>query len=108
MGQRRKRDGTTRNIPTHTAREALADELLAIRCHRGEPDAFDAAKRVIVDMTTPLLDEISRAYALASFSPTIPAMISPTLMRRAAFAGSLKSTMPSATVPIAPTPTHTA
>ncbi len=44
---------------------------------------------------------------VASFRPMMPVTISATLARRSVFAGSSNSTMPSATVPIAPTPTHT-
>jgi len=43
---------------------------------------------------------------VATFSPTMPTMISMTLIRRPGWAGSRSNAMPRATVPTAPTPTQ--
>ena len=48
------------------------------------------------------------ADQVTSFSPTIPATISPMQARRTAVAGSPNNAMPSSAVPTAPMPVHTA
>lgn len=70
-----------------------------------DPDGY------VVVLTSPLPREASAGWrqpGVASLSPTMPAMMNPTLTSRSALAGSANSTMPRITVPTAPTPTQTA